>query len=82
MAFAQLTYRESLRDIEVCLSALGPRAYAMGLRSRVVRSTLAHANNTRDWRIWSDFARVLVAKARKLYADDPLGYEFDSAVLS
>jgi hypothetical protein len=80
MAFAQLTYRESLRDIEVCLSALGPRAYAMGLRSRVVRSTLAHANNTRDWRIWSDFARVLVAKARKLYADDPLGYEFDSAV--
>lgn len=80
MAFAQLTYRESLRDIEVCLSALGARVYGMGFRSRVVRSTLADANNTRDWRIWSDFAQVLIAKARKLYAGDPLESEFSSAV--
>ena len=80
MAFAQLTYRESLRDIEVCLSALGAKTYHMGLRGRVVRSTLAHANNTRDWRIWADFAFLLIDKARKLYSGEPLGFEFEHAV--
>lgn len=80
MAFAQLTYRESLRDIEVCLSALGSKMYHMGFRSRVARSTLADANDQRDWRIWSDFANVLIAQARKLYAGQELAFEFDNAV--
>jgi len=79
MAFAQLTFRESLRDIEVCLSALGSKTYHMGFRSRVTRSTLAYANNTRDWRIWQDFAHVLIKRARTLYAHDELAVEFDNA---
>ena len=80
MAFAQLTFRESLRDIEVCLSALGSKTYHMGFRGRVTRSTLAHANNRRDWRIWSDFAYVLIERARKLYAGEELEFEFANAV--
>lgn len=79
MAFAQLTFRESLRDIEVCLGALGSKTYHMGIRSRVTRSTLAYANDTRDWKIWSDFAQVLIARARKLYAGDNLEFEFENA---
>lgn len=79
MTFAQITFRESLRDIEVCLSALGSQTYHMGFRSRVRRSTLAYANNTRDWRIWADFAQVLINRARKLYAGDALEFQFDSA---
>ena len=68
MAFAQLTYRESLRDIEVCLSAQAPKLYHMGFREPVRRSTLADANETRDWRIYAEFAHRLIAQARKLYA--------------
>lgn len=80
MAFAQLTFRESLRDIEVCLAALGSKTYHMGIRGRVTRSTLAHANNRRDCRIWSDFACVLIDVARKLYAGETLEFDFADAV--
>ena len=80
MAFAQLTWRESLRDIEVSLSANTTKLYAMGFRSAVKRSTLADANESRDWRIWSDLAAVLIRRARKLYASDSLGVELDSTV--
>ena len=72
MAFAQLTYRESLRDIEVCLAAQSAKLYRMGFRSAVKRSTLADANESRDWRIWAEFASRLIAQARKLYAADSL----------
>ena len=68
MAFAQLTYRESLRDIEACLRSLGAKLYHMGFRSQVARSTLADANESRDWRIYADFAQVLIRIARPLYA--------------
>ena len=74
-AFAQLTWRESLRDIEVTLGANSSKLYAMGLRHSVHRSTLADANESRDWRIWSDLAAVLIRRARKLYLDDDLGLE-------
>jgi len=80
MAFAQLTWRESLRDIEVSLSANSTKLYAMGFRSAVKRSTLADANESRDWRIWSDLAAVLIRRARKLYANDSLGIELDNTV--
>lgn len=80
MAFAQLTYRESLRDIQVCLRATQSRLYHLGIRGKVSRNTLAHANQTRDWRIYADFAQVLIAKARKLYAADSFGIELDQAV--
>ena len=73
MAFAQLTYRESLRDIEACLGAVGPKLYHMGLGASVARSTLADANEHRDWRIFADFAHVLIHTAIKLYADDSIG---------
>lgn len=73
MAFAQLTYRESLRDIEACLGAVGPKLYHMGLGVAVARSTLADANERRDWRIFADFAHVLIRTAIKLYADDSTG---------
>ena len=69
MAFAQLTYRESLRDIEVCLSAQATKLYHMGIREPVARATLADANETRDWRIHAEFAQCLIVQARKLYAD-------------
>lgn len=78
MAFAQLTYRESLRDIEVCLRAMQPKLYHMGIRSRVSRSTLADANERRDWRIYADFAQVLITTAKRLYANEDFGIELDS----
>jgi len=80
MAFAQLTWRESLRDIEVSLSANVTKLYAMGFRSAVRRATLADANETRDWRIWADLAAVLIRKARKLYAQEPLGLDLSNTV--
>jgi hypothetical protein len=80
MAFAQLTYRESLRDIEVCLSAQAGKLYHMGLRKPVSRSTLADANERRDWRIYADFAQRLITQARKLYATDSFGVELSNTV--
>jgi len=80
MAFAQLTYRESLRDIEVCLSAQASKLYHMGFREPVRRSTLADANETRDWRIYAEFAQRLIAQARKLYAGEILGLELTNTV--
>jgi hypothetical protein len=81
MAFAQLTWRESLRDIEASLSANAGKLYAMGFRSAVKRSTLADANESRDWRIWSDLAALLIRRARKLYASESaLGVELDNTV--
>ena len=80
MAFAQLTWRESLRDIEVSLSANANKLYAMGFRSPVRRSTLADANESRDWRIWSDLAALLIRRARKLYASEPLGVALNNTV--
>ena len=73
LAYAQLTWRESLRDIEVTLEANATKLYAMGLRHAVRRSTLADANERRDWRIWADLAAVLIRRASQLYADEPLG---------
>lgn len=75
MAFAQLTFRESLRDIETCLRSLGPKLYRAGFRCRVSRSTLADANRLRDWRIYRDLALELIAEARAMYASEPLGFE-------
>ena len=80
MAFAQLTYRESLRDIEACLNAQSHKLYHMGIRSRIARSTLAEANEKRDWRIYADFAQSLIQIARRLYADEDLGLELDNTV--
>ncbi len=80
MAFAQLTYRESLRDIEACLRSMENRLYHMGIRGKVSRSTLADANDSRDWRIYADFAQVLIHQARKLYADEDFGVELDETV--
>jgi hypothetical protein len=80
MAFAQLTWRESLRDIEASLSANASKLYAMGFRSAVKRSTLADANESRDWRIWSDLAALLIRRARKLYANDALSVDLDNTV--
>jgi len=80
MAFAQLTYRESLRDIEACLGAMRGKLYHMGFRGRVTRSTLSDANETHDWRIFADFALVLIDLARPLYANDPLGVDLVQAL--
>lgn len=80
MAFAQLTYRESLRDIEACLRANQPKLYHLGIRGKVSRNTLSHANQNRDWRIYADFAQILITRARKLYAEDSFGIELDQAV--
>ena len=80
MAFAQLTYRESLRDIETCLQSIGSKLYHMGFRSKVARSTLADANESRDWRIYADFAQVLIAIARPLYASDPIDVDLDQSL--
>lgn len=80
MAFAQLTYRESLRDIEACLRAMGDKLYHLGFHGRVSRSTLADANETHDWRIFADFAHVLMDRARPLYANDPIGVDLDQTV--
>jgi hypothetical protein len=88
MAFAQLTYRESLRDIEICLRAVQVKLYHAGIRGKISRSTLADANEQRDWRIYADFAQVLIAQARRLYAGDDFGvalaqtaYIFDSTTI-
>lgn len=80
MAFAQLTYRESLRDIEVSLGALPERQYHLGIRGHPARNTLAVANEKRDWRIYADFAQVLIAEARRLYAGEPLDVELQQTV--
>ena len=80
MAFAQLAYRESLRDIESCLRAMQSKLYHIGIRGAVSKSTLAHANENRDWRIYADFAQVLINIARQLYADDDFGVELDETV--
>ena len=88
MAFAQLTYRESLRDIEACLRTMPSRLYHMGIRGNVSRSTLVYANETRDWRIYADFAQVLIGIARSLYINEDFGvqlketaYAFDSTTI-
>jgi uncharacterized protein DUF4372 len=80
LAFAQLTYRESLRDIEACLRAQQPKLYHMGFRGQVSRNTLAHANERRDWRIYADFAQVLIAAARDLYRGESFGVELSETV--
>src|SRR5512137_1328902 len=80
MAFAQLTYRESLRDIQACLRGNQQKLYHMGFRGNVSRNTLAHANQVRDWRIYADFAQVLIAQARRLYANEDFGLELEEAV--
>jgi Domain of unknown function (DUF4372)/Transposase DDE domain len=80
MAFAQLTYRESLRDIEVCLRAQSSKLYHLGIRSAVARNTLAHANAVRDWRIYADFAQSLIGIARRLYAQEPFGVDLQETV--
>jgi hypothetical protein len=80
MAFAQLTYRESLRDIEACLRSMHGKLYHLGFRGRVARATLAGANELRDWRIYADFAQVLIGMARPLYAHDPIGVDLDQSL--
>ena len=80
LAFAQLTFRESLRDIEACLRSVQSKLYHMGFRGRVSRSTLADANEAHDWRIFADFAQVLIRIARPLYANEPLGFDLDNTV--
>lgn len=80
LAYAQLTFRESLRDIETCLRALGPKLYHAGFRGQVSRSTLADANRAHDWRIYADFAQVLIRRARQLYARDSLAVELAQTV--
>jgi len=80
MAFAQFTYRESLRDIEACLRSMSGKLYHMGFRSRIARSTLADANETHDWRIFADFAQHLIGVARPLHAEDPMGVDLDHSL--
>jgi hypothetical protein len=80
MAFAQLTYRESLRDIQACLGAMRAKLYHMGFRGQVRKSTLADANDAHDWRIYANFAQVLIAQARPLYAAEPIGIELDRSL--
>jgi hypothetical protein len=80
LSFAQLTYRESLRDIEACLRSVASKLYPMGLRGKVSRTTLADANESHDWRIFADFAQVLIGIARPLYAGDPIGVDLDASL--
>src|ERR1700756_1520077 len=80
MAFAQMTYRGELRDIEACLGAQRSKLYGMGLREAVARSTLADANELRDWRIWADIAAALIRRARKLYVSDDIGLDLANTV--
>ena len=80
MAFAQLTYRDGLRDIEACLRSLGGKLYHMGFRGRLARSTLADANEAHDWRIYTDVAQVLIRIARPLYARDPIGVDLSQSL--
>ena len=89
MMFAQLTHRESLRDIEICLRSLKKKLFLCGFRGKISKSTLAEANNKRDWRIYRDFAGILIKEAKKLYLDEPFGvelknsvYAFDSSIIS
>ena len=79
MAFAQLTYRESLRDIEACLGSLQGKLYHLGFRGKVARSTLADANESRNWRIFADFAQRLIAIARGLYVREPMGVDSEQS---
>jgi hypothetical protein len=80
MAFAQLTYRHSLREVEACLRAVESKLYHMGIRSTISYSNLADANNQRDWRIYADFAQILIHKAKQLYLDEDLGLDLDATV--
>jgi hypothetical protein len=80
MAFAQLTYRHSLREVEACLRAVESKLYHMGIHSTISHSNLAHANNQRDWRIYADFAQILIHKAKQLYLDEDLGLDLDATV--
>ena len=80
MAFAQITYRESLRDIETCLRVMAKKLYHSGIRGKVSRTTLADANDKRDWRIYADFAQILNQIARDLYKNDSLPVELDQSV--
>ncbi len=80
MTFAQLTYRESLRDIEACLRVAEKKLYHMGFRGRVSRNTLANANRVRDWRIYADFAQVLIVQARELYLSEPFGLDLQETI--
>lgn len=80
LAFAQLTFRESLRDIEVCLRSFGTKTYHAGIRGPISRSTMADANESRDWRIFADFAQVLIAQARTLYRDEAFAADLDNSV--
>jgi hypothetical protein len=80
LAFAQLTYRESMPEIETCLRAMQPKVYPLGIRGRVARSTLADANETRDWRIAADFAQVLIGITKPVYATEPLGVDLVAIV--
>jgi hypothetical protein len=80
MAFAQLTYRESLRDIETCLNAVQPKLYHMGIRSKIAHSTIGDANKIRDWRIYAEFAQILINMARPLYAKEDIGLELDNMI--
>lgn len=80
MAFAQLTYRHSLREVEACLRAVQPKLYHLGIRSSISHSNLAHANHTRDWRIYADFAQTLIQRAKQLYLGEDLGLDLDATV--
>src|SRR5207245_8531356 len=80
MAFAQLTYRESLRDIEACLRSVTGKLYHLGFRGKVAKTTLADANELRDYRVFADFAHVLIGIARPLYAHDPIGVDLDQSL--
>jgi hypothetical protein len=80
MSFAQMTYRESLRDIETCLKTMRSKLYHMGIRGNIARNNLARANENRDWRIYADFAQILIHQARKLYQDEDFGIELDQTV--
>ena len=79
MAFAQLTYRESLRDIEACLGSMQSKLYHVGFRGKVAKSTLADANEAHDWRIFADFAQYLIGVARSLHAEEAMGVELDNS---
>ena len=80
MAFAQLTHRKSLRDVEAAFDAIGKKAYHMGIKCKIAKSTLADANEQRNWKIYADFSQVLIAQARKLYAEEPLDVQWDGEV--
>jgi hypothetical protein len=80
MAFAQLTYRHSLREVEACLRAVQPKLYHLGIRSSISHSNLAHANHTRDWRIYADFAQILIQRAKQLYLGEDLGFDLEATV--